>query len=439
MNSSHPRPQRTYDHRLRELVRNVGDPEIVAEFGVPRSTALGWLRGEYGSVVTAEVLDLDAVRLQAEVLKLRRRVKMLAAIIRLLAALLRALDVRLDWTRLPEGAAKTGLLQAIGRAAQGALSLRGALRVVQLSPSRYHQWRQAERSCELDDQLSCPRSTPTRLSPAEIVAIKEMVESPEYRHVPTGRLAILAHRLGRVFAAPATWYKLVRERAWRRPRTRVHPAKPKVGVRTTEPDELWHVDTTVIRLLNGTKVYLHAVIDNFSRPILAWQVTVGFEVATTVSILRDAVDGAVMRDEPHTLVADAGVENVNAGVDGLIESGMLSRVLALRDVTFSNSMIEAWWRTLKHQWLFLNTLDSVETVRRLVAFYVAAHNGEIPHSAFRGQTPDEMYYARGQGVAEKLECAKKAARAARIEANQAASCRICWPTSLTSEEGSAAA
>ena len=89
--------------------------------------------------------------------------------------------------------------------------------------------------------------------------------------------------------------------------------------------------------------------------------------------------------------------------------------------------------------MFLNTLDSVETVRRLVAFYVAAHNGEIPHSAFRGQTPDEMYYARGQGVAEKLECAKKAARAARIEANQAASCRICWPTSLTSEEGSAAA
>jgi hypothetical protein len=33
-------------------------------------------------------------------------------------------------------------------------------------------------------------------------------------------------------------------------------------------------------------------------------------------------------------------------------------------------MIEAWWRCLKHQWLFLHSLDSVTTVRRLVAFYV---------------------------------------------------------------------
>jgi len=62
-------------------------------------------------------------------------------------------------------------------------------------------------------------------------------------------------------------------------------------------------------------------------------------------------------------VADAGVENINSSADGLIVSGLLRRVLALRDVTFSNSMIEAWWRTLKHPWLYLNTLDSVAAVR----------------------------------------------------------------------------
>jgi transposase InsO family protein len=52
----------------------------------------------------------------------------------------------------------------------------------------------------------------------------------------------------------------------------VHPAKPKVGLRTTRADEMWHIDTTVIRLLDGTRVYLHAVIDNFSRRVLAWRV-----------------------------------------------------------------------------------------------------------------------------------------------------------------------
>jgi len=128
-----------------------------------------------------------------------------------------------------------------------------------------------------------------------------------------------------------------------------------------------------------------------------------------------------------TLVADAGVENVNAGVAGLIDSGLLRRVLALRDVTFSNAMIEAWWRTLKHQWLYLNTLDSLQTVRRLVAFYVEAHNTEIPRSAFPGQTPDEMYYGRGKDVPDKLEAAKSQARAARLAANRTLSCSACWP------------
>jgi transposase InsO family protein len=260
---------------------------------------------------------MDAMRLQAEVLNLRRRVRMLSAIVRLLVALLQALDVHLEQTRLPEGAAKTRLLRAIDRA-QNALSRRAALRILGLSASRYHRWRRTAPVCELDDQRSCPRSIATRLTVTEILAIKDMVESPEYRHLPTGRLAILAQRLGRVFAAPGTWYRLVRERGWGRPRTRVHPAKPTNGVRAAVPDELWHVDTTVIKLLDGTKVYLHAVIDNFSRRILAWRVTDTFVVATTVAILRDAVHGAVAREEPPAVVADAGVENVNTGVDGLI-------------------------------------------------------------------------------------------------------------------------
>jgi hypothetical protein len=83
------------------------------------------------------------------------------------------------------------------------------------------------------------------------------------------------------------------------------------------------------------------------------------------------------------------VENVNAQVDELIHLGVLRRLLAFTELKFSNSMIEAWWRSLKHQWLFLHSLDSVATVRRLVAFYVDEHNRVLPHSAFRGQTPDE--------------------------------------------------
>jgi hypothetical protein len=88
-------------------------------------------------------------------------------------------------------------------------------------------------------------------------------------------------------------------------------------------------------------------------------------------------------------------------------------------------MIEAWWRALKHQWLFFHSLDSVSTVRRLVEFYVDQHNRMLPHSAFRGQTPDEMYFGTGDAVPEDLRARALTARRARVEANRSARCRTC--------------
>ena len=169
-----------------------------------------------------------------------------------------------------------------------------------------------------------------------------MVTSPEYRHVPTGTLAILAQRLGRVWASPSTWYQLVRKCGWRRPRLRVHPAKPKVGVRTTRADAMWHGDTTVIRLLDGTRAYLHAVIDNFSRRILAWKVADTCVPSNSVAVLLEASRRTTSSETTPVVMADDGVENVNAQVDELITSGILRRVLAQTELQFSNSLIEAW-------------------------------------------------------------------------------------------------
>ena len=73
----------------------------------------GWLSNEYRPVVSLDVLDLDAVKLQAEVVKLRERNQKLAAVIRLLVALLQAFGFRLDQRRLPEGRAKSIFLRAI--------------------------------------------------------------------------------------------------------------------------------------------------------------------------------------------------------------------------------------------------------------------------------------------------------------------------------------
>ena len=293
-----PRPQQRYDHRLRELVQRTGDVTVATDLGVPRSTARGWLGAAPTVVVSLDVAALTEPALRQEILMLRRRVQKLAALLRLVLALLQASGFTLSRERLPDGRAKRRILRAVDQA-RACIPLRALLQFLGLSPSRFHAWRRRQTACALDDQSSCPRTAPHRLTPAEVRAIEAMVTSPEYRHVPTGTLAVLAQRLGTVWASPSTWYHLVRKYGWRRPRLRVHPAKPKIGLRTTRADEMWHIDTTVIRLLDGTRAYLHAVIDNFSRRILAWRVANTFAPINSVAVLLDASRGAsVLRRNP---------------------------------------------------------------------------------------------------------------------------------------------
>jgi putative transposase len=164
---------------------------------------------------------------------------------------------------------------------------------------------------------------------------------------------------------------------------------------------MWHIDTTVIRVHDGPRVYLHAVIDNFSRRILAWRVAETFAPVNCVAVLVEASRAAAPsdtagrgggcwrgeRERSGRRIGPHGCPAPAAGVHG-------AEVLELDD----RSVVAL----PEHQWLFLDPLDSVTTVRRLVAFYVDEHNRVLPHSAFRGQTPDEMYFGTGDAVPADL-------------------------------------
>jgi putative transposase len=126
-----------------------------------------------------------------------------------------------------------------------------------------------------------------------------------------------------------------------------------------------------------------------------------------------------------SVVADSGVENVNQEVNTLFGSGPLRRVLAQIEVSFSNSMIEAWWRSLKHGWLHLDLLDTFAALEKLIAFYAEQHNSMVPHAAFAGQTPDEMYFGRGDRVPGELAAGHARARAARLKSNRELACEAC--------------
>src|ERR671919_354159 len=203
------RRQRRYDHRLRNLVQRTGNLTIATDLGVPRSTARGWLAATPTVVISVDGAHLTEPELRQEILKLRQRVEKLAALLRLALALLHTSGFRLSGDRLPDGQAKLRILRAVDRARE-CIPLRAVLRFMRVSPSRFQAWRRRQTACALDDQASCPRTSPHRLTRSEVQAIGAMVTSPEYRHVPTGTLAILAQRFGTVSASASTWYRLVR-------------------------------------------------------------------------------------------------------------------------------------------------------------------------------------------------------------------------------------
>jgi hypothetical protein len=50
------------------------------------------------------------------------------------------------------------------------------------------------------------------------------------------------------------------------------------------------------------------------------------------------------------------------------------------------------------------------TLRKLIDFYVAEHNATMPHSAFRGQTPDEMHFGQGATIPDELALKRREAQ-----------------------------
>ena len=186
-----PPARRIYDHRIRQTICETGDRDVFPDLNIPRSTVRSWIHRGVPDVVSSDLVGCDRSDLLVEIQDLRRRMSLLGAVIGLLTAMLRVSKVRFDFERLPHGEDKRILLRAIERSVK-AMPLLVALRITRLSPSRYHSWCRTEVGCDLDDQPSCPRTVPTRLTPDEVGVMQEMVESSDHRHMSLRALALHA-------------------------------------------------------------------------------------------------------------------------------------------------------------------------------------------------------------------------------------------------------
>lgn len=83
--------------------------------------------------------------------------------------------------------------------------------------------------------------------------------------------------------------------------------KYPIGIRTSSPNELWHIDVTEIRI-NKRKYFLQIIIDNYSRYIINWRLMEQWDGDSTKKLINDSIK---KYEKPLRIVSDASKENLN--------------------------------------------------------------------------------------------------------------------------------
>ena len=184
------------------------------------------------------------------------------------------------------------------------------------------------------------------------------------------------------------------EAIYRKPNTsRRHPGHhiyPYLlrGVNVTAPNQAWAMDITYIPMARGF-VYLAAVLDWYSRRVLAWRVSISMDT----SFCLDAVEEAVARyGPPQIFNTDQGSQFTSEAFTGLLKSHGIAISMDGKGCWRDNVFVERLWKSIKYEEVYLHAYDSVSHARQSLGRYIVFYNARRPHSALDRKTPDEVYF-----------------------------------------------
>ena len=148
------------------------------------------------------------------------------------------------------------------------------------------------------------------------------------------------------------------------------------------------MDITYVAIARGF-VYLAAVIDWFSRRVLAWRVS----IAMDVEFCLEAVGEALARHgRPEIFNTDQGSQFTSAAFTGLLLENEVAISMDGRGAWRDNVFVERLWRSVKYEEVYLRAYDSVGEARTLLGRYLDFYNRRRPHSSLDARTPDRAYF-----------------------------------------------
>ena len=181
------------------------------------------------------------------------------------------------------------------------------------------------------------------------------------------------------------------ETLYRKPNT----SKPATGQKiypyllrnlaVTGPNHVWAMDITYIPMARGF-VYLTAVVDWFSRRVLAWRLSITMEAGFCIEALA-------RHGRPDIFNTDQGSQFTSTDFTGILIRNGIAISMDGKGAWRDNVFIERVWRSVKYEEVYLRAYDTVSEARASISRYFGFYNARRPHSSLDRKTPDHAYFS----------------------------------------------
>ena len=139
-------------------------------------------------------------------------------------------------------------------------------------------------------------------------------------------------------------------------------------------------------------VYLVAVMDWFSRRVLAWRLSITLETDFCVAALRDALE---RHGRPDIFNTDQGVQFTSAAFLDALSSQGVRISMDGKGRFLGNIFIERLWRSLKYEEVYIKAYGSVAEARQGIGGWLGFYNEKRPHQALGYRTPRVVHEGAG--------------------------------------------
>jgi putative transposase len=160
------------------------------------------------------------------------------------------------------------------------------------------------------------------------------------------------------------------------------------GVSIERPNQAWASDITYLPMAQGF-VYLVAILDLYSRKVLAWRINNTLTSDFCVEALQEAL---TRFGRPEIFNTDQGSQFTAEAFTGVLKAHAVAISMDGKGRWVDNVFIERLWRSVKYEEIYLHAYESPKAINAALSRYFAFYNGRRPHQALDQRTPDAVYF-----------------------------------------------